>query len=435
MDIIKFGTLYFLLLLLSFPARAQDTLRLSREQSETRFLKENLLLMAESLQISQAEAVLLQAKLWPNPSLSVDEVNLWATDRQLRVFGEELQGFNGGSFGRNQQISLSIEQLVLTAGKRKKLMALEQVSVDKSRQYFEDLLRHLKMEFRGQLTNLQYLQGVRDTYHGQLKSVQQLTQAYKRQVAQGSIPRGEYIRLKALELELAKNISALNEDLNEAQKELKLLMRLPAHTHLELTDDGYTRDTQQLQALALEHLVSQAKEARPDYKLAELEQTYFDKLYTYERAQRVPDLTLSGGYDRGGNFMYNFVGFGVAMDLPFFNRNQGNIKAAKIGREQAKLLFQHKDQSIESETVLAYQNLRNALHFYSQIEPDYERSLDELLSSYTRNLTGRNISLLEYLDFMEAYLENKKIILEAGKELNDKAEELNFAIGQDIINY
>lgn len=434
MDIIKFGTLYFLLLLFSFPARAQDTLRLSREQSETRFLKENLLLMAESLQISQTEAVLMQAKLWPNPSISVDEVNLWATDRQLRVFGEELQGFNGGSFGKNQQISLSIEQLVLTAGKRKKLMALEQVSVDKSRQYFEDLLRHLKMEFRSQLTNLQYLQRVRDTYHGQLKSVQQLTQAYKRQVAQGSIPRGEYIRLKALELELAKNISALNEDLNEAQKELKLLMRLPASTHLELTDDGYTRDTQQLQALALEHLVSQAKEARPDYKLAELEQTYFDKLHTYERAQRVPDLTLSGGYDRGGNFMYNFVGFGVAMDLPFFNRNQGNIKAAKIGRDQAKLLFQHKDQSIESETVLAYQNLRNALHFYSQIEPDYEHSLDELLSSYTRNLTGRNISLLEYLDFMEAYLENKKIILEAGKELNDKAEELNFAIGQDITN-
>lgn len=434
MDIIKFGTLYFLLLLFSFPARAQDTLRLSREQSEVRFLKENLLLMAESLQISQAEAVLLQAKLWPNPSLSVDEVNLWATDRQLRVFGEELQGFNGGSFGKNQQISLSIEQLVLTAGKRKKLMALEQVTVDKSRQYFEDLLRHLKMEFRGQLTNLQYLQRVRDTYQVQFSSVQQLTQAYKRQVAQGSIPRGEYIRLKALELELAKNISALNEELNEAQKELKLLMRLPASTHLELTDDGYTRDTQQLEALALEHLVSQAKESRPDYKLAGLEQTYFDKLYTYERAQRVPDLTLSGGYDRGGNFMYNFVGFGVAMDLPFFNRNQGHIKAAKIGREQAKLLFQHKDQSIESETVLAYQNLRNALHFYSQIEPDYERSLDELLSSYTRNLTGRNISLLEYLDFMEAYLENKKIILEAGKELNDKAEELNFAVGQDIIN-
>lgn len=434
MDIIKFGTLYFLLLLFSFPARAQDTLRLSREQSEARFLKENLLLMAESLQISQAEAVLLQAKLWPNPSLSVDEVNLWATDRQLRVFGEELQGFNGGSFGKNQQISLSIEQLVYTAGKRKKLMALEQVSVDKSRQYFEDLLRHLKMEFRGQLTNLQYLQRVRDTYQVQLSSVQQLTQAYKRQVALGSIPRGEYIRLKALELELAKNISALNSGLNEAQKELKLLMRLPAHTYLKLTDDDYTRDTQQLEALALEHLVSQAKESRPDYKLAELEQTYFDKLYTYERAQRVPDLTLSGGYDRGGNFMYNFVGFGVAMDLPFFNRNQGNIKAAKIGREQAKLLFQHKDQSIESETVLAYQNLRNALHFYSQIEPEYEQSLDELLSSYTRNLTGRNISLLEYLDFMEAYLENKKIILEAGKELNDKAEELNFAIGQDIIN-
>ena len=71
--------------------------------------------------------------------------------------------------------------------------------------------------------------------------------------------------------------------------------------------------------------------------------------------------------------------------------------------------------------------------FFNQIEPDYEVTLDELLISYTRNFTDRNMSLLEYLDFLDAYLENKKIILEAGKKVNKKVEELNYTIGMDLI--
>ncbi|GIV43422.1 MAG: hypothetical protein KatS3mg035_0545 [Bacteroidia bacterium] len=98
---------------------AQDTLKLSREQCEAIFLKENLLLLAEKLEISKAEAIKLQASLWPNPNITLDEINLWTTQKQLGIWGQELPGLNGGNFGRNQQFTFSIEQLILTAGKRK----------------------------------------------------------------------------------------------------------------------------------------------------------------------------------------------------------------------------------------------------------------------------------------------------------------------------
>lgn len=432
MDFIRYGKLIFILLFFSIPAKSQDTLRLSREQCEAVFLEKNLLLMAGRMQISQAEAMVLQAKLWPNPTLSIDEVNLWASQKQLSVFGDELQGFNGGNFGKNQQIGLSLEQLFLTAGKRKKMVALEQVTVDKSKQYFEDLLRNLKIEFRNQLTQLQYLQLTRSIYQNQTGSVRQLTVAYHQQVLQGNVPKGEYIRLKALELEIAKNINELNKAVNEAQKELKLLMRLPYSSNLEITGDGYIKNTQELESLSIGELITKAKEFRPDFKLSLLEQSYFNKLYAYEKAQRMPDITLKGNYDRGGNFMYNFIGF--AMDIPVFNRNQGNIRSAQIGIEHAKTLSQHTDSSIENEIVLAFQNLANANQFLNQIEEGYEKNLDDLLTAYTKNFTNRHISLLEYLDFLDAYLENKKIILEAGKEVNEKAEELNYTVGIDIIH-
>lgn len=239
--------------------------------------------------------------------------------------------------------------------------------------------------------------------------------------------------MKALELEFSKQINELSQEINEVQKELKLLMRLPSNVQIILTDDGYLINTEIIKQLSLGALLETAKSARPDLKVAELDQTYFNKLYAYEKTQRTPNLTLKGEYDRGGNFMYNFVGFGLALDLPLFNRNQGNIQYAQLGIEQSKIRYQLQTININNEIVSAWQNLNTSIQFYESIEPNFEKSLDDLLSAYTKNYINRNISLLEYLDFLDAYMENKKIILQAGKEVNDKAEELNFFVGMDLI--
>lgn len=433
MDSARSVNIILLFLACALSANAQDTLKLSRAESEAIFLKENLLLIAEKLDISQAEAKVLQAKRWPNPTIEIDEINLWATPGQLNVFGDELQGFNGGDFGRNQQLAFSIEQLIQTGGERRKLVALEEVSAAQSSQYFEDLLRNLKVAFRNGLTKLQYIQFSKSIYESQHKSLRRLTGAYQRQLEMGNVQQGEYVRLKAFELEMASIVHELNAEANEAQKELKVLMRLPASAYLEISDEGYLKDKQQWQQLALLDIIEQAKEHRPDYKIAQLEERYYDKLFAYERAQRVPDLTLKAGYDRGGNFMYNFVGFGIALDLPIFNRNQGNIKYAEIGRDRAKIMSQQQMLDLENEIVFSYQNLSHAVDFLEQIDPGFESQLDSLLSSYTKNFINRNISLLEYIDFVNAYLDNKKIILEAVQALNEKVEELNYAVGTDLI--
>ncbi len=430
MNYIRSGKFILLLIVFTLSAKSQDTLKISREQAEALFLNENLLLIAEKLNISQSEAMVLQARLWPNPSFTIDQVNFWATPGQTG--GQEVIPPIGG-LRANQQFGFEIEQLILTARKRKKLVALEQVSVEMSKQYFEDLLRNLKIEFRNQLTGLQYQQFSRSIYQNQLNSIRQLTLAYQRQVEQGNVPQGEYIRLKALELEISKNINELNKSVNEAQKELKLMMRQPANIQLEITDDGYLKDTAQFRPLVLHEVIEQAKNHRPDFKIARLEESYYNKLYVHERAQRVPDLSLKTAYDRGGNAMFDFVGFGVTMDIPFFSRNQGNIKYAQIGIEQSKILNQQETLSIENEIALSFQNLSNAITFLEEIEPGYETTLDRLLESYTKNFADKNISMLEYLDFLDAYLENKKIILEAAKDINELAEELNYAAGTDLI--
>ncbi len=408
-----------------------ETLAMSRQQAEAVFLEKNLLLLAEKLNISQAEAMIVQAKLWPNPNISIEEVNLWASQGQLSYFGETLPPLAGNA-GTNRQISAQLEQLVLTAGKRKKLIALEEVSRDMAAEYFEELLRGLKAGFRSQLTALQYLQAYQVYYTRQLASLESLLQAYSNQVAQGNIPRGEYVRLKALQLELEAARNGLQKELFAAQTDLKVLMGLPANTSLSLTEAGFLPDMAKVEGLSLAALFEAADGGRPDLRVARLEESYFDRLHRYEKAQRVPDLTFSAGYDRGGNFMLNFIGFGVGLDIPVFNRNQGNIRFAELGMEKSRLLTQEKTLRIQAETHLAYQNLMAAKALLDSIEPGYPAELDQLLESYTRSFRARNIGMLEYLDFLDAYLDNKKTILEAQKSVNDHFEELQFAIGKDL---
>src|SRR5690554_8073856 len=84
------------LLIFSSSLFSQETLILSREESESLFLKENLLFFAEKLEIDQAEAQLLQTKLWPNSALELDEVVLWATCPQTNIPSHELMRFGRG---------------------------------------------------------------------------------------------------------------------------------------------------------------------------------------------------------------------------------------------------------------------------------------------------------------------------------------------------
>lgn len=428
----RMGFLFFFLL--SGFLFSQETIRITRAESEKLFLEKNLLLLAEKLNIDRAEAEYLQAKLWPNPTLEIEEVNLWATDRQIEILSDELPAFGNGSFGRHQQFAASLEQLILTAGKRKKLMAIEEVSIEKSKQYFEDLLRSLKLEFRNKITELQYLQLKTKVFENQVESLDRLISAYKNQLDQGHISKSEYVRLKALQLEVKKEKQELDKEFFEAENDLRLLLQLPKSVNLEIDLTDFQINPESLPLISFEQLVEEARDNRPDFKLANLEKDYFNKLYKYEKSNRITDVNFKVNYDRGGNILYNFIGFGLSFDLPVFDRNQGNIKQAKIEIDRSEILKSQMELELEHEVSASIKNLERAVEFLKEIDSDYENDLDMVFESYTRNYTQRNINLLEFLDFFEIYLENKEIILEAIKDVRDKVEELNFTIGTDIMD-
>lgn len=407
-------------------ATARDTLLVSRAEAEAIFLKNNLRLLSEKLNIDQAEAQVIQAKLWPNPRLEVGEINLWSNAKS-----EQLPPISG-NWGKTSEVTVGLEQLIYTARKRKKLMAMEKVGVEIAQEYFQDFLRILKVEFRNNLTHLQYVEEKQSVYKKQLASIQKLLHAYSNQARQGNISKGEFIRLKASELEFVKQLSDLQKENNQLQKELKTLMNLPPQRFLKISMDQFVPDVNKMESINLAALTADALEKRPDVKASVLEEKYNNRKYKYELSQRIPDVTLLASYDRGGNIMNDFVGVGFALDLPFFSRNQGNIKASKIEIQKSQYMKEEKNNQAQNEVIQAYEDLVVAKKLYENIEASYEKDLDMLLESHQKNFALRNTSMLEYLDFVNAYLENKTIILDSKKELNEHFEELQFVIGKEL---
>ena len=403
-----------------------DTLYVTRNQAETAFLQNNVQLLAEKLHIDIAEAKVIQAKVWPNPNLSISEVNIWKNGST-----EQLPAL-WGNYGRTQEITAGLEQLIITAGKRKKMIAMEKVGVQMANEYFKDFLSNLKIEFRNTLTALQYNQGVSTVYKKQLGSMQKLIAAYKNQVTEGNMSRAEYIRLKAEELKFIKELNELQLENNNLQKELKRLMFLNPSTYVKIDNDGFVPNIKAIDNLNVATLTETAIANRPDVKYTKLAQEYSDKKYRYERALRTPNVTVDVSYDRAGNIMRDFVGIGFSVDLPFFDRNQGNIKAARAEAGQSKLLAADKANTASAQVVQAYSDLLSIKNMYEGLEDNYEGELDMLLDSYMKNFVQRNTSLLEYLDFVNAYLENKSILLTTQRNLNEHLEELRYMSGEEL---
>ncbi|MDR3024517.1 TolC family protein [Chryseobacterium sp.] len=420
-----FLTLFYIPCFSFFSAQISDTMKISRKEAETIFLAKNLDLIAQKLEISQAEARTVQAKYWPNPKLSISEVNLW------RTYDIEEQPALIGNWGKNTQISAEIEQVIQTAGKRRKNIELQKIEVEGEKYELQEVLRELKKTLRNTITEILYNQEQQKIYQGQIASIEKLTKSYNNQLTLGNISKAEYVRLKAQEIEFKKKLISLKQEIEDQQVEMKALLMLPSQTYLVISD-SFVMPEKQLSELEVNQWMEKAKENRPDIMIAKNKEKHAAKNLEIQNAMKTPDVAVSIGYDRGGNIMKDFIGLGVSMDLPIFDRNKGNIQEAKLEIEKSKLETRKNMLKSENEIVSVFRNYIRTQQVSEEIDESYESTLDGLLVSHEKNFRLRNISMLEYMDFLDTYIGNKMIILDTKKELNQYYENLQYVVGQDL---
>ncbi len=403
-------------------AQEAEQNRVKKSEIEQVFLAHNLTLLAQRFHIQQAEAGMLQAKLWPNPKIEISEFNLWKNPSS-----ETLPALIG-HYGKNQQVALELEQTIELAGKRKKRIQLQLLEKENAKLQFEELLRNLKYDLRNKCIELQVLQERERLYSDQVTIFHKLAQSYQKQWKEGNVSEMDYLRIQSESIAFANKLSEIQQQKIEKMNAVAQYLGSKGQALFIIDTLGIPvfigNKANEWKLMALD--------SRSDYKLIHNELKKSKAQLEIEKAERVPDLQVSLNYDRGGNIMRDFVGVGLAMDLPLFNRNQGNIKVAQLELEKNKVEIEQFRIDIEREIGFLAARLSNLESSLKATDQQFDVKLDIALERYVRNFQQQRLTIVEFIDFINNYMENKEAILERRANYLQYGEELAYLIGKDI---
>lgn len=404
---------------------SSDTLYINAYEAENTFLKNNVLLLAEKLSIDQADAKILQAKAWPNPTFTLDELQVYknaTTDDIPPIFGE---------FWRDRNFAMQLDQWIITAGKRRKAIQVEKYGKEMAEYVFMDVLQALKSDVRQTISEIIYLQQVQNSWKIQLIEIQKLIQAQTNQFKEGHLSQAELYRLKALQISLQGELNQLNESMTEQQRNLKNLLGSASNVFVVITNSFATESIQKLKQKTLAQCMELSQD-NAQLKIAGSLLKMSETNFSLEKANRVPNLQLITSYDRNGSTMRNFIGVGLSMDIPVLDKNRGNIQAAKLEVEKVTYLQKNTEIEVANHIVKIWEDIQQSIALYQSIDIDYIQKLDQLTLLISENFSQKNISMLEFLDYYESFRDSKEKYFEAIKTIVNKKEELIYLIGNEL---
>ncbi|MEI6185360.1 MAG: TolC family protein, partial [Bacteroidota bacterium] len=126
-----------------------DTLSLDIPKLEKRFIDSNFLLLAAHFNVDAQKALIEQAKVWQNPTINTDF--MVGADGKFFNYGKYDDGKGGHFLG---QYYVQIQQLIMTAGKRGKLIKMATTNAKLSELQMQDVLRNLRYQLHQDYYNL-----------------------------------------------------------------------------------------------------------------------------------------------------------------------------------------------------------------------------------------------------------------------------------------
>ncbi|MCE1168207.1 MAG: TolC family protein [Sphingobacteriia bacterium] len=393
----------------------QNTINLSISDAEKIFLSQNLTLIAEKYNIDKAKANLIQTALFENPTLNFEQI----------AYNDETKEF----FNTSSQHAVEIEQAISLSGKRSKLKEIENYNIRIAQQEFESILRELKFSLHTNLIKAFYTQKSISIFDKEIEDIDHLVKVYGSQYKKGNISLIEKSRLEALMFSLkAEQLEYIN-NLNEYQKELRLLMNFKQEVTIipQLGDPNIN-----LELLGSEQ-IQKYIEDNPDLKIISLQSDQEKTNLLLQKRLRIPDIAIRGVFDKASNIARNYVGLGFTVELPVFNRNQGNIKASAIQIEKNKIIYENTKNELQAELNSRLSHLRLLNSFYSKIDNSLEDDFISLIEGVGSNFEKRNINMLEFIDYYETYKETYLKIYENKTKLLNEIEEINKLLGSDYI--
>ena len=344
-------------------------------------LRTNPDLRAAYAVIEIARGRLVQAGLWPNPELSLSGVD---------DFAFQNEGERGASVGLAQRFPIA----------RRLARARDVARVDVALAVTEvrDFERALIGEVEGAVVSLLALDRAIVEQSRVIAAAGTLAQASSERFRVAEVSEAD---VNLLEIELARFRQDLRllelERLTEGLR-LNQLLNRPPEPPVAVAGD---LDAPLFSPSAPAQLAEDAISRRPDLHRFRLEQDRAGAEVRLARAEAWEDWTLGFGWDFDrqvfendpiGVKRDNFLGLGLTVPLPVFNRNQGRITAAEAEGRRALAQASGRERLVEMEVGTEFRRVaaltRIAAEYRDRIVPRATRNVRLLEKGYREGLVG-----------------------------------------------
>lgn len=405
------------LMLLSQVAMAQKTITL--QDCESQFLKNNLFLLASHYNIDAAKALTIQARIWENPTITAD----------LNAYNPENKQYF--DIGKNGQKAFGIEQLIYLGGKKRNEVKLAQTNEQLAQLQFNDLLRTLKLQLRKSFYTVYYNTKNLETTDKQLVHIEDLINSYSVQAQKGNVPLKDLVRLQSLFLNFKnERMEVVNSNIEE-QGNLKLLLNETENVIPIVTENDFNKYTKII-PFDSDAFQKDAIANRPDYLLTQKNIEANELNIKWQKSLSIPDITLGVNYDQRSGAFEKESNLSIGIPLPLWNKNKGNIKYAETILNQSKIDKQNFDLQLQTEINSIWSKWDESRKNYMLLKPSTNADFEAVYKGMLDNFQKRNISILEFTDFMESYNQAAVQLNELKKNVVLSGEELNSTINKDL---
>jgi outer membrane protein, heavy metal efflux system len=396
-----------------------DSISLTLNDIEQKFLDKNMALLAQRYNIEENKAYIIQAKIWDLPTVSIEQ-GVYNRNAEKKWFDISKTGETAGQ----------VQQLISLAGKRNKRIKLAEITAQNAEYQYYDLLRTLRYQLRTDFWDIYYLRQIITFYDQEIPNLNKVINSYEAQFNKGNISLRNIVRLKSLLLSLENERLEYVKTLNENQHELSLMINAPANQFIIPLLINHASDSLKTSNIPMTALIDSALNNRYDLLVYHNLVKYSELDIKYQKSLAFPDITPTVGWDKNGSYTPNYNYFGISFDLPLWNRNKGNIHAAEARLNQSQAQYDLYSLTVNHQLFEAYSKALEIERLYSDFQDKFGAEYAKLFEGVTDTYKKREMGLLEFIDFFESYKDTKSQLLKLANGRMDALEEVNYCTGR-----
>jgi cobalt-zinc-cadmium efflux system outer membrane protein len=389
--------------------------RISIEEAIRLALQHNHALQAARSTILQSQALETTANLRPNPTLSWDAqfLPIFEPSKFTADYIDNQAQFDLGigytfEIGKKRQHRLQAARDVTAATQSTVADNERQLVFNVGQQFVAALLAESTMEFTQQ----------------DLDSFQKTVDIMETRYKAGATSEGDLLKVKLQLLQFQ------NDYLAAKLARVQALAALRQFLGFESVPDGFdVEGTLDYQAVHgnMDDLKALALRTRPDLRAAQLNVTAAKSAELLAEANVKRDLGTSFNYSHLG--ATNTGAFFFNIQLPIFDRNQGEVARTRHVITQNQELANETTQQVFTDVVNAYENLRTSEQIVQLYQGGYveqaTKSRDISEYAYQRGAA----SLLDFLDAERTYRSNQLAYRQALATYMTALEQMRQAVG------